>query len=112
MNPRMLYADSLVRLTDEAIVLENYYLFTSRTIPLTSIDRIEVYPATLLTGAFRLFGSGNLRTWFPLDWQRPQRDRIFIMRLKECWYSVGFTVEDGAMFEQILWKLRLLGGQQ
>jgi len=96
MTDPVLYHDSLVSLTDESIVLNQYYYPSLRpkSIRLSEIDRIEVRIPGFLSGKWRLQGTGDFHTWFPLDAQRPKRDRIFQIILKGKWVRPAFTVED------------------
>lgn len=53
-------------------------------------------------GSWRIWGSGDLHTWFPLDGARPNRDRIFIMFLRNRYWRIGFTVEHSNEVTEIL----------
>ncbi|MFZ0181537.1 MAG: hypothetical protein WAL62_00160, partial [Methanoregula sp.] len=94
----ILYADHLVTITGESITFA-YYSFPfagSRTVAFSDIDHIMVMEPSLINGKWRIWGSGDLRTWFPLDIHRPSRDRIFLMTLKSRRTRIGFTVEDSS----------------
>ena len=41
-------------------------------------------------------------TWFPRDWRRPSRDRIFYMTFPNKRRRIGFTVEDSHPVTDIL----------
>jgi hypothetical protein len=69
---------------------------------LDNIEGIVVQKPTLWNGKWRLHGTGNFKTWYPLDLSRPRRDRIFLATLKDQWVTIGFTVEDGEQVEKIL----------
>ena len=97
------YQDKLVELTAEKITFHHYYFpFCDRSVPFKQIEDIQVTPASILTGRWRLWGTGDFRTWFPLDMKRPKRDRIFIVSLRGSKLRIGFTVEDSAKVEAIL----------
>lgn len=99
----MPYSDSLVDISDDAITLRRYYFpFGSRRIPFSEIERINSDDPTLLNGRWRIWGTGTFRTWFPLDWERPLRDRIFFVTLANRWGRIGFTVEDSKRVARIL----------
>jgi len=72
------------------------------------IDHIDVKKPTVVTGKWRIGGSGNFRTWFPLNWNRPSRDRIFHATLKTRGMNIGFTVEHPAEVMSILKKKMLI----
>jgi hypothetical protein len=107
----LIYQDRLVRISDNAIEFLHYSFpfFTSgRQVQLQDIDHIDVRKPTVLTGKWRIGGSGNLRTWFPLDWDRPSRDRIFHAFVKTRGMDIGFTVEDPIAVTAILKKKGLI----
>ena len=73
------------------------------------IEKIAVEEPSLLTGKWRLHGTGDFWTWFPMDVRRPTRDRIFIVTLKNGRFRIGFTAEDGARVEEIFRSRGLIG---
>jgi hypothetical protein len=110
----VLYADSLVSLSDREIRLAGYYFPTgsSKTVQLEEVERIDALAPGLWRGSYRIWGSGDLRTWFPCDGLRPQRDTIFILKRRGRMLQIGFTVEDSAGFKQVLRQLGMLGGDE
>jgi hypothetical protein len=110
----VLYADSLVSLSDREIRLAGYYFPTgsSKTVPLGEVERIDALAPGLWRGSYRIWGSGDLRTWFPCDGLRPQRDTIFILKRRGRMLQIGFTVEDSAGFKQVLRQLGVLAGDE
>jgi len=103
------YQDKLVELTDDAITFHHYYFpFGDRSVPFKQIEHIEVTSVPPMTERWRLWGTGDFRTWFPLDMKRPKRDRIFIASLRGSHLRIGFTVEDSAQVEAILKDAGLL----
>jgi len=99
-----MYDDNLIEIIDGCIRLKNYYFpfLTSKTVRLDQIMRIDLYKPSGRTGSWRLWGTGDFRTWFPLDISRPKRDLIFIMTLRRKWIRVGFTVENSDRVQMIL----------
>ena len=104
MKTGVLYSDSLIVLTEDRIIFEHYYfpIGGKKVVRLEDIERITVEPPTLRNGKWRLHGTGNFKTWFPQDYNRPKRDRIFFATLRSQWVNVGFTVENGDQMEKIL----------
>jgi hypothetical protein len=103
------YSDALVEIGDDAIRLKGYYFpFGSKRVSFGEIAEVVVEKPTLINGKWRIWGSGNLRTWFPLDLKRPSRDSIFIIKLASGFRQIGFTVEDSGRVRQILAETRLL----
>ncbi|MEN6343126.1 MAG: hypothetical protein ABFC89_11280 [Methanospirillum sp.] len=99
-----LYADRLVLIDGDAITFRRYSVLfcRSRRVPFAEIERITVRAPSLATGKWRLWGSGDLCTWFPLDWHRPSRDAIFLLERKGSRRRIGFSVEDSARVAAIL----------
>lgn len=109
MNINTLYSDRLVEITDDSILLRGYYFpFGGRRIPFTEISLINIETASLWNGKYRIYGSGNLRTWFAPDWRRPSRNKLFFLEQKDKWWRVGFSVEDSTRVEQIMAEKGLL----
>jgi serine/threonine protein kinase len=99
-----LYKDGLIEITDQEIVFHRYYfpLGGDKHVPLNHIERIQARPPSFFGGSWRIWGSGDLRTWFPLDGARPSRDTIFIAFLRGRFRRIGFTVEDSKKVAGVL----------
>jgi len=109
----VIYADSLVEITGDSITFRNYSLFLKpRTVRLADIDHIDVKKARMGTGKYRIWGSGDFCTWFPLDPTRPSRDRIFHLSLKAFGMNIGFTVENPREVTGILRKKGMIGSDE
>lgn len=105
----VLYSDSLVEITQDAICFKAYYFpVGSKRVWFADIDHVTAEKPTLLNGRFRIQGSNDLRTWFPRDWHRPARPEIFFARLRGSSRGIGFTVEDAGRVEGILRNKHLL----
>jgi hypothetical protein len=104
LGPGVLYADRLVSISGDSITFFHYYfpIMSSRRVDFADIDHVTVHRATLRTGSWRIWGSGNLRTWFPLDTSRPSRDLIFCASVRGRGMDIGFTVEDSVWVQEIL----------
>lgn len=99
-----MYDDSLITITGDSIILKCYYfpVGLSKRILFTSIENIQIYEPTLLSGKYRIWGSGDFMTWFPLDFKRPSKDRIFIINIKDSFFRSGFTTESPFVVMQAL----------
>lgn len=119
-----LYSDSLVEITDESITFRNFdwkLRCPPKRVAFSDMSRVEQRAPSLGAGKWQLFGSGaNLHNWFPLDWRRPMRDKIFVAFLRGRadrtafgfrLRSISFTVENSKRVGQILGKKGLLGGK-
>jgi hypothetical protein len=95
-----LYEDSLVVLTSASLLLKRYYFPTlkPKLMSLAEVQRIEILCPNLRTGRFRLWGSGDLRTFYPLDIGRPKRDRLFRLKQRDKRVRIGLTVENSELF--------------
>ena len=107
-----IYNDSLIEINDQEVVFHRYYFPFSgdKRVPLSRIESIQVRPPSLFNGSWRLWGTGDLRTWFPKDYKRPSRDRIFVAFLRDSFRRIGFTVEDSQKVISILQERGLLRG--
>lgn len=104
------YKDKLVEITDGEIIFRQYYFpfGRARHVPLSRIESIQARPPSLRNGSWRIWGTGDFATWFPLDFSRPNRDRIFVASLRDSSGRIGFTVEDSQKVIQILKERGLL----
>lgn len=109
-STHVIYSDRLVEITAEGISFRHYYIFTSsaKFVPFSGIDHINARKPTIYSGKWRIGGTGSPGIWFPLDWHRPSRDRIFRASLKNG-KAIGFTVEDSVRVITILQGLGLFG---
>jgi hypothetical protein len=110
MTAEITYTDRLVTITKDDIIFQHYYFPTGKrkVVKIDNIRCIFVEKPTLWNGKWRLHGTGNFKTWFPKDYSRFKRDRIFIATLKNQWVNIGFTVEDGDRVEVILRSKNLI----
>lgn len=109
MNNQVLYNDSLVTLDKTNLQIKNYFFpfGKSKIINLTDIESVSVEPLTLITGKYRIWGTGNLTMWFPMDGKRMKRDKIFIFSLRTQRIKPAVTVTDSMEFESMLRKMKI-----
>jgi hypothetical protein len=105
-----IYQDKLIEITDREIIFHRYYfLFDGdRHVLLSDIERVQVRQPSFLGGSWRIWGSSDLRTWFPFDSRRPSRDQIFFAYLRKSSRRIGFTVEDSQKVTRVLRERGLL----
>jgi hypothetical protein len=110
MTIEPLYSDSLVILTEDAIIFKHYYYPTRapKRVAFADIKQIVVKKPTIWNGKWRLHGTGTFTTWFPEDQKRPTRDMIFFAKLRKQWVKIAFTVEDSKRVEEILREKKLI----
>ena len=109
-NQKLAYTDSLVDITEDAISFKNYYYPSSNTkvLSFSDVSNVRVAKPTLGNGKWRLWGTGNIVTWFPKDFERPSRSDIFFVKPQGAWITIGFTVENAAAVKEILSRKGLL----
>ncbi|WP_292466182.1 hypothetical protein [Methanolobus sp.] len=100
MENYLIYSDKLLDVDDKGIRIKNYYfpLGQAKFVKFQDIFKMEKRQPTLTTGKWRIWGSSNLITWFPLDWSRPKREFIFFIQMATQSTRIGFTVEDSKAF--------------
>lgn len=103
-NSVILYSDSLVTITGNAITFKNYsFPFRKpRQVHFSDIDHIDVLEPLLATGKYKMWGGNLYSIWFPLDSSRSSRDKIFRAYLKIRGLNIGFTVENSSIVTIIL----------
>ncbi|HPD56625.1 MAG TPA: hypothetical protein P5294_06920 [Smithellaceae bacterium] len=103
MPGNIIYSDSLVEIKDNSILFRRYSFFErDRIVLISDIEKIVAKKATIWNGKFRFHGTGDFKTWFPKDFRRYKRDRIFVAYLRYKWWRIGFTVEDSEAVTRIL----------
>jgi hypothetical protein len=112
MISKMMYSDKLITITNDDIIFQNYYfpIKKPKVVKINNIKIISVEKPTLRNGKWRLHGTGNFKIWFPADYSRPKRDRIFFADLTNQWIKIGFTVENGDIVEKIFRSMGLIKG--
>ena len=103
MKQNTIYSDRLVKVYENGIRFRNYYFpFGSRFVEFADILGLEKKSPTFLNGKWRIWGTTNFMVWFPLDWNRPRRNSIFLIRLTSQKIRIGFTVENTERFIEIM----------
>ena len=102
MTADILYSDKLVEITQDTILFRDYYYIPagSKRVRFTDLAGVTGEEPTLQTGKYRIQGTGDLRTWFPFDWNRPKRKKIFFLHFARSRRRIGFTVEDADQVER------------
>jgi hypothetical protein len=90
-----LYDDGCVALDEAELTLRRYYfpLATAKRIPYHRIQSITERPIGPLTGKGRVWGSGDLRHWAPLDLRRPGKSTALVLDVGG-WFLPSLTPED------------------
>jgi hypothetical protein len=99
MEGRLWYSDSLVTVTDIGIQFNLYYFpFGSKFVRFDTIASLDQKENTQKNGKWRMWGSGDFKTWFPMDPLRHTRASIFFLTLTTQKVRIGFTVEQDIPF--------------
>jgi hypothetical protein len=78
----MSYDDGRVALTDEALVIRNYYFpFGAKHIPYADISQVKRGRLTGMGGRYRIWGSTDLVHWYNLDPGRPGKSTKLAIEL-------------------------------
>src|SRR5262249_1744221 len=95
MVRQVLYDDGLVKLDLDGLTIRRYYfpLGTSKRIPYARIKGVQERHMGALTAHAPLWGSSDLRHWFPLDLRRSQKEEALILEVG-TWVSPVITPED------------------
>lgn len=102
------YKDKLIEITKDQIIFNDYYFpMGNKTVELSQVDSVEEKIPTIWNGQWRLHG-GGLGIWFPADYSRPKRDKIFVMKLKDKLMRIGFTVENSQAVSEIFKSRNLI----
>jgi hypothetical protein len=104
MEQKVLYQDNLIVFFEDSLILKNYYFpfLSGKRVIYSQIEKLEIRKPSLSTGKWRIWGSGDFKTWFPMDTRRNTRNRIFIMYLNKKYWRIGFTVESPEKVIEIL----------
>lgn len=103
MDDNILYKDKLVEITSDSILFKNYYLFGGpKRVLFEMINSVVSVEPSVTTGKWRIWGTGNFTTWYPLDMNRSSRDTIFLLSITGKKVRIGFTVEDSKTVKQLL----------
>jgi uncharacterized membrane protein len=105
------YKDSLIEISHDNIIFKDYYFpMGSKSINFSEVEYIKTKKPTLCNGKWRLHGTGDLlfRIWFPADYNRPSRDTIFVMKVKNKRIKIGFTVENSYVVSELFKSKRYL----
>ncbi len=100
MENNLIYSDRLADILKDGIRIKKYYFpsLKAKFVKFSDILQIEKKQPTLMNGKWRYWGSGDFITWFPLDWCRPKRNSIFVLRLATQQTRIGLTVENTEAF--------------
>jgi Bacterial PH domain len=93
------YDDGKIACDSTGLLIRWYYPWGSKRIPYTSIRSIHRLPIRIRR--WRLWGSGDLRHWWNLDFSRP-RDKVALDIDTGHWIHPTITPDDPDTVERIL----------
>lgn len=97
------YADPLLRIADGELRIGRYYapVAAPKRVPLGRIRQATERRMGVLSGRWRIRGSGELRHWFNLDPGRTRKTRAFVLDLGG-WTRPVVTPDDPDGFARAL----------
>jgi hypothetical protein len=101
----MNYADTTIESNDEELRLRWYYFpFGTKRIAWRRITNVREHDmGTGITGGrWRIWGSGDLVHWMPLDVRRPKKRRMFILEIEGSPFRPCVTPDDPDAFQAAL----------
>jgi hypothetical protein len=106
----IIYKDNLTEISNDSILIKNYYfpIIGSKRVLFKNIESVTAEQPSLSNGKFRIWGTRNFATWYPMDFFRSRRDKIFIINLVGKTISVGLTVKSSEAVFQIFEKNGLM----
>jgi hypothetical protein len=100
-----LYSDGLIKIDNDGITIRLFYFpFGSKRINFSDIETVQAYKG----GCMRIWGSGDFRTWFGLDFGAMKRTMTFIIYYKNSWFRTGLTAQNSERVAEILKSKNLL----
>jgi hypothetical protein len=99
------YRDPRIETDAEALTLHWYYFpFGSKRIPWNRLRRAIEHDMGegVLGGRFRIWGSGDLVHWMPLDVRRPKKRWMYILELEGAFTRPCVTPDDPETFRAVL----------
>ena len=102
MDDQVIYKDRLLEIVGSKIIFKGYYFpsMKPKEVLVENIEKVEVKKPTIATGKYRYQGTGDFRTWYPMDAKRNERDKIFFLFLKTQRIRIGFTSENSEPVEK------------
>lgn len=77
MSDNVVYSDKLLEINEHSVLFHDYYYpFGSKRVNFAEVESVTIVKPTLSSGKYRLYGTGDFRTWFPPDGSRSSRDKI------------------------------------
>lgn len=100
----MRYQDRFLTLDDDGVTIRWYYFPAgTKRIPWRDLERVEEHDlrGRITNGRWRIWGSGDLRHWFHLDWGRPGKDTAFVLHVGK-WTRPVVTPAEPETFRRLL----------
>jgi hypothetical protein len=99
------YEDPRIKTDDQQIALRMYYFpVGTKRIRWERVAEVREHDmgAGITGGRWRIWGSGDLVHWMPLDIRRPKKRRMFIFHLRESPFRPCITPDDPEAFKAVL----------
>jgi hypothetical protein len=91
-----LYQDRYLEIHPDHLILNGFYFgpYGKKRIAFDSIQMIKIIDLNFWTGSYRIQGTGDFRTWFAFDTNRPSKEKAFIIHRTDKWWRIGFSAQD------------------
>jgi hypothetical protein len=96
-----LYRDRWITCTEDAIVINWYYLWGRKTIPYSAIRAAQRVHMSALRGKWRIWGTSDPRYWASLDPGRPHKETGLVLDLGRTVRPI-ITPDDVPAVEEII----------
>jgi hypothetical protein len=95
-DKNVLYNDRHLEIYPDYLIINGFYIgpIGRMRIDYDSIKTIKTVLLGTFKGRFRIQGTGDFKTWFAHDINRPSKKESFIIFRKNKWWRIGFSVED------------------
>jgi len=101
----IVYNDRFLEIYQDHMILSGFYFgpVGRKKLPFKNISEIKIVDIGFWKGKYRVQGTGDFKTWFTHDIDRPSKTIAFILYRNNKWWRIGFSVEDyetvSAIFE-------------
>ena len=102
----LLYDDGRIQCYENALVIRHYFITGQSKV--VAWSHIRSVTTRRIKGSMRIWGTGDFRHWFNLDWSRPRKPTAFILNVGH-WTRPVITPDDVDAVAAILEK-HTMGG--
>lgn len=92
----IIYNDRYMELYPDYMILNGFYYgpIGRKKISFDSISKVKMIDLNFWKGSYRIQGTGDFKTWFAHDMNRPSKKIAFIIHRGRKWWRIAFSAED------------------